>query len=522
MRLLDTTELVFREYFDEPPPYAILSHTWDYGQEVSFQDMLYLSTSISMQGGITPAAAKIRSKTGYSKIVVCCQKAREAEIGLCWVDTCCINKDSSSELSEAINSMYHYYANSKVCYVYLGDLVSGRSLDTNDDDGGYDSVEFRSCRWLKRGWTLQELIAPSDLIFYNQSWSIVGKLARFEALDSSLSQRLADATGIDVGLLTGVKQLEDFSIAQKLSWAALRSTSRIEDESYCLLGILGVNLPLLYGERDRAFFRLQKELLESTDDETLFAWSTQQNSGDPRKFGGFLATSPKAFANAGNIVRARLALPTHSPYHWTNRGLRITLNMDTRFGSPAVGAAVAVLDCVSYDSPRQPLGILVSILDVADTARIMKSASGESYTNKKLSSSQENFNVYRYLRAPSPVPLAAFKSKNEMAEYLVPVLVHVPQHLSAKYAATLQQRAIQHGTVEDFSPSIRVITIITVLFLPITFVSTTFGLERDLGVPYHLFVTLLAIATVAVVLLPRDSVVIRTATDIWNALLRQR
>ncbi|KPI43997.1 Vegetative incompatibility protein HET-E-1 [Cyphellophora attinorum] len=418
--------------------------------------------------------------------------------------------------------MYHYYAKSAVCYVYLSDLVSGKSLDIDEDDNEDDSAEFKSCRWLRRGWTLQELIAPSNLSFYNQSWSIVGKLDRFEAVDSSLSQRLADATGIDLDLLTGVKQLEDFSIAQKLSWAALRSTSRIEDESYCLLGILGVNLPLLYGERDRAFFRLQKELLESTDDETLFAWSTQQPFEDHRKFGGFLATSPKAFANAGNIVRARLALPTHSPYHWTNRGLRITLNMDTRFGSPAVGAAVAVLDCVSYDSPRQPLGILVSILDVADTARIMKSATGESYTNKKLSSSQENFNVYRYLRAPSPVSLAAFKSKNEIAEYLVPVLVHVPQHLSAKYAATIQQRAYQQGTVEDFSPRLRLMTIISVLFLPLTFVSTTFGLQRDLGVPYHGLTVVLAVAIAAILFLPRNSVVIRTATNIWNALLRQR
>lgn len=520
MRLLETTELVFHEYFEEPPAYAILSHTWSYGQEISFQEMQYLidakRTSIFDESRVLA----IHSKLGYQKILSCCKKAREAEIRYCWIDTCCINKESSSELSEAINSMYHWYAQSVICYVYLEDLQGTTLLHVNEKDGE-GSTLFKGIRWMTRSWTLQELIAPSIIIFYNSDWTTVGKLQRDEREHSTLSLLLAKATQIDSGLLAGVKKLEDFSIAQKFSWAAGRSASRIEDESYALLGVLGVNMPLLYGERERAFFRLQQQLLESSDDETLFAWATSGHLDDVPKFGGFLAPSAKLFKGAGNIIRAKLAIPTHSPYHWTNKGLRITLNIDTRFGSPAIGAAVAVLDCVSTQTPRQPLGILVSILDIADPSRPV----GTTLKNKranKLSSSQENFNIFRYLRAPSPVPLNSFSSRAEMAEYLVPVLVHVPQHLSASHTATLQRRTTQGAAVEDFDRGILSMTTISVLLLPVLFVVEILVLENSLGIRYHLLTLSVAVAMGGILVLPRDSIIIRTSLGVWNALLRQR
>lgn len=110
MWLLNTTclELNFFEG-DNVPPYAILSHTWG-AEELKFQDMIVPKTSVKV-------------KAGYAKVQSFCELARQ-EYGLefGWVDTCCINKESSAELSEAINSMYKLYEGAYVCIIYLADV----------------------------------------------------------------------------------------------------------------------------------------------------------------------------------------------------------------------------------------------------------------------------------------------------------------------------------------------------------------------------------------------------------------
>jgi len=261
MRLLHTESLDVVQFSDaDIPRYAILSHTWE-EEEVTLQDMQ----------GVHPT-----SKRGYDKVKRCCAFARANGFEYMWIDTCCIDKTNSVELSEAINSMYRWYQEAAVCYGFLADVPS--------------RATFSGSRWFTRGWTLQELIAPATVIFLDEGWKVMGSKA-------SLGQDIEDCTGIPAGILSGEDDFEAFSIAQRLSWAAKRTTSRIEDRAYSLLGMFGIHMPLIYGERENAFIRLQEEIMKVSDDQSLFAWKDLDSRG------GILATSPSAFADSGNIVR---------------------------------------------------------------------------------------------------------------------------------------------------------------------------------------------------------------------------
>lgn len=273
MRLLNTSSLELREFMGgQTPPYAILSHTWGEG-EVLFEDI---------RTNTAP------SKKGHHKITGCCKKARDDEYEWVWIDTCCIDKSSSAELSEAINSMYQWYKDSAVCYAYLEDVVSKQ---TSLEPGLYDIRNFTAGRWFTRGWTLQELIAPSTVEFYTNEWVEIGSKA-------SLSAHLADATHIGQSvLLSG--DLSTSNVAERMSWAANRITTREEDMSYCLLGLFGINMPLLYGEGSRAFFRLQEQILKQEEDYSIFAWCLQESPG--RDLSGLLASSPKSFSKLHTV-----------------------------------------------------------------------------------------------------------------------------------------------------------------------------------------------------------------------------
>ncbi|PMD20736.1 HET-domain-containing protein, partial [Hyaloscypha hepaticicola] len=304
MRLLHTRTLELSEFLENATPaYAILSHTWE-KEEVSFKDM---------QG---PNAKK---KAGYAKIQKCCEQAARDGYEYVWIDTCCIDKSSSAELSEAINSMYVWYKNAKTCYAYLADL------DTKGWFGWLSEApeSFKKSRWFTRGWTLQELIAPARLEFFDKYWSPFGTKADRHSV-------LSEITGIDELTLIGGRELREVSIAKRMSWASKRVTTRVEDIAYCLIGIFGVNLPLLYGEGERAFIRLQEEIMRSSDDQSLFAWGfTDQESKkkpEPQRstLRGFLARSPAAFEKSGNVVPYR-NWDVSMPYSMTNQGLRLEL-----------------------------------------------------------------------------------------------------------------------------------------------------------------------------------------------------
>jgi hypothetical protein len=244
MRLIHGETLKLVEFNDNNiPPYAILSHTWGL-EEVTFQDMsmdLPNEARQSLSSGVKGAS--------YKKIEYCCAQATKDGLEYSWVDTCGIDKSSSSELSEAINSMFRWYSNAAVCYAYLSDV----HLITE---------EISPSRWFTRGWTLQELIAPRNVKFFTSNWELIGT-------KESLSSSIASITGIDVETLLDPSSLSSASVARKLSWAAERQTTRTEDVAYCLMGIFDVNMPLLYGEGEKAFIRLQEEIIKENDDQSL-------------------------------------------------------------------------------------------------------------------------------------------------------------------------------------------------------------------------------------------------------------
>ncbi|KAI1389416.1 heterokaryon incompatibility protein-domain-containing protein [Hypoxylon trugodes] len=293
MRLLNTKTLVIEEFYGDVPPYAILSHTWGDG-EASYVDFV---------------EGRASSLEGYQKILGCCDQAMRDGLEYVWIDTCCIEKQSSAELSAAINSMFNWYRCSVVCYAYLEDVQSTHMEY-------YSS--FKASRWFTRGWTLQELLAPFTVVFFSSDWENIGTR-------DSLQEIIAEITNINREFFeTG--NLADFSIAQKMSWASLRQTTRVEDQAYCLLGLFGVSMPLIYGEGERAFIRLQEAIIKESDDHSIFAWTNATPRYPDTKIvrGGLLAPSPAPFANSRSIVRTQVDEGI-SPYTITNAGLQISL-----------------------------------------------------------------------------------------------------------------------------------------------------------------------------------------------------
>ena len=251
---------------------------------------------------------------GYTKIAETCRRAGEvSELQYAWVDTCCIDKTSSAELSEAINSMFRWYQVSQVCYVRLADIDKQTHAKT---PGSLDR-----CRWFTRGWTLQELIAPTKVEFYDKRWAFLGDR-------SDLRADLERITGIGNEVLGATSQecitkvLGKIPVARRMSWAASRVTTRTEDTAYCLLGIFGVNLPLLYGEGPKAFLRLQEEVAKEHNDLSLFGWTSPASHGNLARHSGILADSPADFANARDIDFSDLS-SINPEFAMTNKGLRM-------------------------------------------------------------------------------------------------------------------------------------------------------------------------------------------------------
>ncbi|PIL28868.1 hypothetical protein GSI_08914 [Ganoderma sinense ZZ0214-1] len=224
------------------------------------------------------------------KVRQACAVARAHGHRLLWVDACCIDRTSSAELSEAMNAMFRWYRDASVCYAFLPDVPpsgaqsaeDGGGEDGEDEDEGSaerghvgedddsqdprdENSAFRHSRWFRRGWTLQELIAPRVVVFLSLDWRFLGTKA-------SLAKVVQAVTGIDRRVLLHRMRLDEVSVAQRMAWAASRKTTRIEDEAYSLLGIFDVHMPTLYGEGRRAFIRLQEEIVKRIPDQSLFTW----------------------------------------------------------------------------------------------------------------------------------------------------------------------------------------------------------------------------------------------------------
>ena len=246
MRLLELKDngkfSLTNDIVSDIPPYAILSHTWGRdNEEVTFKDLMESSGN---------------AKAGYKKLQFCREQAARDGLQYFWVDTCCIDKSNNTELSEAINSMFRWYRNTAKCYVYLSDVSGPASHEDENSSQLPWEPAFRKSRWFTRGWTLQELIAPTSVEFFSKEGGRLGN-------KTSLVRYIHEITGIHVKVLRG-GALSDFGITERLSWAEKRETTHKEDKAYSLLGIFNVYMPLIYGEgRDSAFRRLREEIDKS-------------------------------------------------------------------------------------------------------------------------------------------------------------------------------------------------------------------------------------------------------------------
>ncbi|KAL6816109.1 ankyrin repeat-containing domain protein [Trichoderma camerunense] len=343
MRLLKTDTLEFR-YFDygNIPQYAILSHRWG-SEELTLQEM---------EQGVT-------NKQGYKKVQQFCSRAKADGYDYGWVDTCCINKTSSAELSEAINSMYLWYYQAERCYAYLVDVPSKSNIEDSE--------------WFTRGWTLQELVAPSEVYFVDEHWNDLGT-------KKDLQQVVSKCTGIPINILSGDEDLETASIAQRMSWAANRKTQRLEDRAYSLMGIFGINMPLLYGEGERAFIRLQEEIMKVSDDHSIFAWE----SSDSR--GGILATSPEAFKGSKNIIPFNHFNDPNDASTVSSRGVHLSARF---MGRGPRGLGVAILHCKERGVEDRPIAIYVrDLFGTMQTFERVRSEKLEQLDLRKFRSSQ--------------------------------------------------------------------------------------------------------------------------------------
>lgn len=343
--------------FRADPRYAILSHRW-VGPEISFQTLR--PGDLIDRRLQTPQLNKIRGA---------CAKARQEKPPLKWLwdDTCCIDKTNAVEESRSINSMFEWYSSAVVCYTYLHDVVwSGPSVTPSvqmfkrQDEAGMQS-DLES-EWFERGWTLQELLAPRHLEFYDREW-------RFMGTKKHLASILQAVTGINGKYLTGENPIQTASIANRMSWMAGRNTKEVEDIAYSMLGILGITMTPQYGEGKNAFMRLQKTLMETSPDESIFAWALPtEGLVCFRKFGckppewspqtwGILAPSPDCFKMSSDVIviQEKIVPRLKGGYRWTQQGVQFEMSIKpgteatNMFGLPR-GNFNLPLNCWTNDS----------------------------------------------------------------------------------------------------------------------------------------------------------------------------
>ncbi|KAF4776927.1 hypothetical protein HER10_EVM0010059 [Colletotrichum scovillei] len=315
MRLL-STKTTKLEVFDleNAPPYATLSHLWEH-DEVLFQDMEDLS--------------RAARRGGFLKIQLACAAAERQGLGHIWIDTCCVDKESEAERNEAVESSFRIFKSAAVCIAYLSDVRSESTMlaeytsvaDFHPDNNleGKFRHAFKRSRWFTRSWTLPELIAPPQLVFYSHGWELIGTRSQLRA-------HLFDITGVDPFVLQG-GDLAKVSVARKMFWATSRNAYRLEDIAYSLAGLFGVEMIPIYGEGNvRAFLRLQEHIAKTVPDPTLFAWREDwfrkspkwknfQDLVDSADLWAFLATSPSAFSHCGSMFPAMATIDDMKPHH---------------------------------------------------------------------------------------------------------------------------------------------------------------------------------------------------------------
>ncbi|KAH8742588.1 hypothetical protein F5883DRAFT_610297 [Diaporthe sp. PMI_573] len=239
MKLLHTSTLQVHRALPQPQPYAALSYCW---------------------GGMYPESTDLSP----AQLQSACAEARHLGLEWLWIQNLCVDHSSSAEISESINSLFRIFQGSALCLAYLEDV----SLEVGETNSEVAEKLLRNSRWLRRIWTLTELIASREILCFDRGWKQFGT-------KTSLLREISDATGIDLPVLETSNCLFDFSVGRRMSWASACSYNREEDLAYALIGLFGVSMPILYGEGHLAFLRLQDEISKSTDDASLF-WPLRQ------------------------------------------------------------------------------------------------------------------------------------------------------------------------------------------------------------------------------------------------------
>ncbi|KAI8948231.1 hypothetical protein F4801DRAFT_581651 [Xylaria longipes] len=355
VRLINVHTKSLEDFIDDTkptPPYAILSHTWgpDH-EEISFQDL---------------QADEMKTGPGREKFEACCAHAILDDLSYAWMDTCCIDKTNSTELSEgelrtryfrgsyrqdlrSINSMFKWYKNARLCYAYLCDVDSTK-------DAFESQSTFWKSRWFRRGWTLQELIAPEILRFYDGNWRAIG-----HKRDPQVVAALVQITHIPRVFLLGIVPTNEASVAQRMSWAANRVTKRTEDLAYSLLGIFGITMPMVYGEGDKSFLRLQEVIARHINDDSILAWNFSKDGLNTKlsgvKSGGALANSPSSFAYSSHIVPSNPSSHVGGPLDTLGGSLHLRRHVHT----DSSGQRFVILQCQLDDQPTAAIGVPVQV-----------------------------------------------------------------------------------------------------------------------------------------------------------------
>ena len=385
MRLLKSEgklELLKSSEAETPTGYAILSHRW-LDPEVSYEDITSLPRDLkSACAGTNDRDAEYRvlsqewSAAGYAfgdqnmaeqqrssreqsveKLKRFRNAAASHKYKYIWLDTCCIDQKNPVELTRAINSMYRWYAEAERCFVYLYDY------DLKDKPR-----DLTVSKWFTRGWTLQELIAPKAVEFFDKNWERIGLIAKGQETrsdkDEKLLEKVVSRTGIDREVLLHQRLVSSVSIARRMSWFCDRETTEPEDSAYCLLGLFEVSMPTIPGEGlASAFRRLQEEIMKNSDDHSLFAWKLPMSISAATS--GLLAPSPQCFAGSGHFVH----LPNSNnpnPFQMTNKGLSI----DIYLLQLQDGTFVATLDCTDGSDARLSIFLKRSSSTVQQFSRI--------------------------------------------------------------------------------------------------------------------------------------------------------
>ncbi|KAI4210636.1 MAG: hypothetical protein LQ351_006515 [Letrouitia transgressa] len=336
------------------PSYAILSHRWCEG--VQHQDITSnkISRSSHHHGKIHAVQKRPRKRArevtlqdlqrqslghlrrnaalraSLAKIQGCCARALAAGQRYVWIDSCCIDRTNLFEVSESIRSMFRWYRDAACCFAYLWDVDgngdAGPPLRRKKSEGQEEYSE-----WFSRGWTLQELLAPQNLLFFDRRWNELGNRR-------TLAAEVQSATGIPVKYVTDfANHAHEASVAMKMSWMARRRTTKAEDTAYCLFGIMGVSMDVRYGDGRKEFLRFQDKIMREPglQDESIFAWRSIYPLGYPEgsKHSGLLAAWPDAFEHSGSVRLRPEKYRSRGPYGLTKDGLRLPVPLSIAGGA---------------------------------------------------------------------------------------------------------------------------------------------------------------------------------------------